>query len=139
VRVHSGLQPRQSPKIFTQPHQLICLILKAYTTSAYRCLMELLALMPAVYEAIGLRQLPDYSTLWYLAEPKDVLAILDRCLTELVKDVGTGEWIVEAADSTGLDVKAASMHFMAASAVPAVASWRYRWSSLECFCVPRWM
>lgn len=106
----------KSPKVFTQPQLLTCLILKAYTKASYRGVIELLALMPAVYEAIGLRQLPDHSTLCKFAERKDVQAIVDRCLARLVKEVGASERIVEAAaDSTGMETSAASVHFMAAS------------------------
>lgn len=106
----------KSPKVFTQPQLLTCLILKAYTKTTYRGVIELLALMPAVYEAIGLRQLPDHSTLCKFAERKDVQTVVDRCLAELVKEVGASERIVEAAaDSTGMETSAASVHFMAAS------------------------
>lgn len=106
----------KSPKVFTQPQLLACLILRAYTKTSYRGVIELLALMPAVYQAIGLRQLPDHSTLCKFSERKDVQAIVDRCLAELVKQVGGSERIVEAAaDSTGMETSAASVHFMAAS------------------------
>ncbi len=106
----------KSPKVFTQPQLLACLILKAYTKTTYRGVIELLALMPAVYEAIGLRQLPDHSTLCKFAERKDVQAVVDRCLAELVNQVGASARIVEAAvDSTGMETSAASVHFMAAS------------------------
>lgn len=106
----------KSPKVFTQPQLLACLILKAYTKTSYRGVIELLALMPSVYEAIGLRQLPDHSTLCKFAERKDVLAIVDRCLARLVEEVGASRRIVEAAaDSTGMETSAASVHFTAAS------------------------
>ncbi|MFN7019764.1 MAG: hypothetical protein ACK4WH_00370 [Phycisphaerales bacterium] len=106
----------KSPKVFTRPQLLACLILKACTRTSYRGVIELLALMPAVYEAIGLRQLPDHSTLGKFAERKDVLAIVDRRPARLVEEVGAGERIVEAAaDSTGMETGAASVHFMAAS------------------------
>lgn len=106
----------KSPKVFTQPQLLACLVLRAYTRTTYRGVIELLALMPSVYEAIGLRQLPDHSTLCKFAERKDVQAIVDRCLAEIVEHVGASDQIVEAAaDSTGLETSAASVHFLAAS------------------------
>jgi hypothetical protein len=104
-----------SPKVFTQPQLLCCLILKAYLNTTYRGVVEQLALMPKVYNAIGLRQLPHYTTLQKFAERKDVLAIADRCLARLVRSIDPARIRDAAIDSTGIETTSASVHYTARS------------------------
>ncbi len=52
-----------APKKFTRPQLFACLIVKAITGSTYRRAEELLVLMPAVREAIGLPDVPRFTTL----------------------------------------------------------------------------
>ncbi|MCC6428675.1 MAG: hypothetical protein IT435_17875 [Phycisphaerales bacterium] len=49
---------KKSPKVFTQRQLLACLVLKTYLKTTYRGVVEQLVLMPAVREAIGLKQIP---------------------------------------------------------------------------------
>jgi len=58
-----------------QPQLFACLILKAITGATYRRTEEMLALMPAVRESIGLGAVPRFTTLQTFADRPDVLAL----------------------------------------------------------------
>lgn len=49
-------------KKYTQPQLFACLVVKALLGVTYRRCEELLKLMPAVREAIGLRDVPRFTT-----------------------------------------------------------------------------
>src|SRR6187551_484311 len=57
-----------SPRKFTQPQLFACLILKSHLGCTYRKTEEMLILMPAVREAIGLQDVPRFTTLQMFAE-----------------------------------------------------------------------
>jgi len=54
---------RFSPKKFTQPQLLACLILKEFFKTDYRGIEAILADSPTLLEAIGLRAAPHFTTL----------------------------------------------------------------------------
>lgn len=73
-----------SPKVFTQLQLLACLILKAYLGTTYRGLIDQLALMPAVREAIGLKRLPHFTALQKFGSSSSVLRLAAERLPVLV-------------------------------------------------------
>ncbi len=66
-------QHQYAPKKFTQPQLFACLIFKAHLGCTYRRAEELLTLMPAVREAIGLRSVPRFITLQAFADRPDIM------------------------------------------------------------------
>jgi hypothetical protein len=104
-----------SPKVFTQPQLLACLILKCYLGTTYRGVIDQLSLMPAVREALGLRRLPHFTALQKFASRKDVPAIADRCLAHIVRKLDPAVIRDAAIDSTGVETTCASVHYTARS------------------------
>src|SRR3954465_3151809 len=52
-----------SPKVFTQPQLFACLVLKEFSKLDYRGIESLLRDCPALGAAIGLKHVPDFTTL----------------------------------------------------------------------------
>jgi hypothetical protein len=102
----------KSPQKFTQPQLLACLILKAHMGCTYRRTEELLILMPAVREAIGLKEVPRFTTLQTFADRPDVLALIDGLLRSIGRAVNKARPQDAAMDGTGLETTSASAHFL---------------------------
>jgi hypothetical protein len=99
---------------FTQRQLMACLILRAYTKTTYRGLLELLAISPSLRQELGLRdKLPHYSTLAKFSSRSQVLEIADA----MIRSIGqaafrqTTEPTAAAMDATGLETTTASAHF----------------------------
>lgn len=99
---------------FTQRQLMACLILRAYTKTTYRGLLELLAISPSLRQELGLRdKLPHYSTLAKFSSRSQVLEIADA----MIRSIGqaafrqTTEPTAAAMDATGLETTTASVHF----------------------------
>src|SRR5580698_5245660 len=66
---------------FTQRQLMACLILRAYTKTTYRGLLELLAVSPSLRQELALTdKLPHYSTLAKFSERSQVLEIADAMI-----------------------------------------------------------
>lgn len=102
----------KSPRKFTQPQLLACLILKAHMGCTYRRTEELLILMPAVREAIGLRGVPRFTTLQTFADRPEILALIDGVLRSIGRAVNKARPQDAAVDGTGLETTSASAHFL---------------------------
>jgi Transposase DDE domain/Transposase domain (DUF772) len=106
---------RRSRHDFTQRQLMACLILRAYTKTTYRGLLELLSVSPSLRQELGLQdKLPHYSTLAKFSSRSQVLEIADA----MIRSIGqaafrqTSEPIIAAAmDATGLETTTASAHF----------------------------
>src|SRR5271167_3798957 len=99
---------------FTQRQLMACLILRAYTKTTYRGLLELLAISSSLRQELGLRdKLPHYSTLAKFSSRSQVLEIADA----MIRSIGqaafaqTSEPTAAAMDATGLETTTASAHF----------------------------
>jgi hypothetical protein len=103
---------QKSPQKFTQPQLFACLILKAHLGCTYRKCEELLILMPAVREAIGLTSVPRFTTLQTFADRKDILALIDGVLASIGRAINKARPQDAALDGTGLEVTSASAHFV---------------------------
>lgn len=103
---------KKSPKVFTQRQLVACLLLKTYLRTTYRGVAEQLTLMPAVREAIGLKQVPHWTTLQKFADRANILTLVDRALKELGREVLGGATPEAAMDSTGVETTCASAHFV---------------------------
>lgn len=103
---------RFAPKKFTQPQLFACLILKTHLGCTYRKVEELLILMPAVREAIGLREVPRFTTLQAFADRPEILAIIDGVLATIGRAEAKHQPQDAALDGTGLEATSASAHFV---------------------------
>jgi hypothetical protein len=99
---------------FTQRQLMACLILRAYTKTTYRGLLELLAVSPSLRKELGLTdKLPHYSTLAKFSERSQVLEIADA----MIRTIGRAAFgqnpapTAAAMDATGLETTTASAHF----------------------------
>ncbi len=103
-----------SRKDFTQRQLMACLILRAYTKTTYRGLLELLAVSPSLRGELGLQdKLPHYSTLAKFSARSQVLEIADA----MIRTIGRAAFrqtkgpTAAAMDATGLETTTASAHF----------------------------
>jgi Transposase DDE domain/Transposase domain (DUF772) len=102
----------KSPRRFTQPQLLACLVLKAYQKQTYRGIADLLAASDDLRRVLGLTRVPDYSTLQRFADRAVTPDLVDRLLGRLIERVGPA--IDEVAmDSTGMEPSDASAYYTA--------------------------
>jgi hypothetical protein len=99
---------------FTQRQLMACLILRAYTKTTYRGILELLAISPNLRQELGLTdRLPHYSTLAKFSARSQVLKIADV----MIRTIGQAAFrqspgaTAAAMDATGLETTTASAHF----------------------------
>lgn len=102
----------KSPKKFTQPQLFACLILRAHLHQTYRRTEELLRLMPEVREAIGLRDVPRFTTLQAFADRPEIMALIDGVLAGIGREMHRADPQDAAIDGTGLETTCASAHFV---------------------------
>jgi hypothetical protein len=111
-RSMSDYAHKKSPQKFTQPQLVACLILKAHLDLTYRKAEELLTLMPAVREAIGLKSVPRFTTLQTFADDARTLEVVDAILRQIGRAVNRARPQDAAIDATGLETSSASAHFV---------------------------
>jgi len=102
----------KSPKTYTQPQLLACLVLKAYLKTTYRGVVDILAASDKIAKALELKEIPDHSTLNYFADRIDLDVFLPLVFADLagrVADEDGNETV--AVDSTGMESTSASVHF----------------------------
>lgn len=119
-----------SPKKFTQPSLLACLCLKEYLKRDYRGLEALLISAAELRAAVGLRTVPDHSTLHWFArsqvKPRLLVQVLEAA-ARLFPRRRNGRHTV-AIDATGFSRRPASRSYVA-----RLTHWRHRalqWSTL---------
>jgi hypothetical protein len=99
---------------FTQRQLMACLILRAYTKTTYRGVLEFLSVSPSVRRELGLQdKLPHYTTLQKFSARSKVLAIADAMIQSIGQAAGEPTFGRGAAamDATGLETTTASAHF----------------------------
>ena len=101
-----------SPRRFTLPQLAACVLLKEYRQADWRSIEELLAVSPPLRKCLGLRSVPDYSTLWRFARRWLTADRLSDLQAELVRRVSAAP-VAVAIDSTGLDPERCSCYFTA--------------------------
>lgn len=101
-------------KLYSPRQLMAVLLLKVYLRQTYRGTIELLQLMPAVVEVLGLKTLPRHQTLHEFMKREvgeELLAELIGELATMLKEDGVDLGEV-AVDSTGLANSKASAHFI---------------------------
>jgi hypothetical protein len=99
---------------FTQRQLMACLVLRAYTRTTYRGILELLSVSPSLRQELGFAdKLPHYTTLQKFSARSKVLAIADQMITTIGQAAGQDDYGKGAAamDATGLETTTASAHF----------------------------
>jgi hypothetical protein len=104
----------KSPRKYTQPQLLACLLLKAHLKQSYRGIADLLAAADGLRDALGLARVPDHSTLQDFAARAVSPEAVDRLLAALLERVGPA-FDGAAIDSTGMEPSGASAHYQARS------------------------
>lgn len=105
----------KSPQTSTQPQLFACLIVKAHLGVTYRKAEELITLMPAVQEAIGLTRVPRFTTLQTFAARPEIISIVDDVLRRIGRAVNEACPQDAAIDGTGMGTTVASAHFVSRS------------------------
>lgn len=103
---------------FTQPQLMTCLVLRAYWETTYRGVIEQLEVSGELRRAMGLKSLPNYSTLNKFAHRVGVVGVLDKMLETLAGAAGSADDSPcqdAAMDATGLETSSASVHYVSRS------------------------
>jgi hypothetical protein len=103
---------RFSPQRFTLPQLAACVLLKEYRQLDWRGIQALLELSPPLRRCLGLRAVPDYSTLWRFAQRWLNAPRLSALQARLLRRLPFPSVCV-AVDSTGLDPGRTSSYFQA--------------------------
>lgn len=108
---------KHAPKKFTVPQLFACLVLKEFLKADYRKLWTLLRECPELSAAIGLNQVPHFTTLQQASKrllgERRVQRLLDETIT-LGKSIGLlpNRSQLAAVDGTGLESTSASRYFV---------------------------
>ena len=105
---------RFAPKVFTQPQLFACLVLMVYEGWDYRAAEQHLRDLPALGQWLGLRKVPDHSTLHKAAQRFFGPAVTARLLACTVRRImGRRRWVrLAALDSTGFESHHVSPYFV---------------------------
>jgi hypothetical protein len=105
---------RYSPKKFTQPQLMACLVLKAFFNTDYRGIVQILNDCPSLCKTIGLHAVPHFTTLQKasrrLLNTCNGEKMIERTITVVVGRRKTIE--LAAMDSTGLETRHTSRYFV---------------------------
>jgi hypothetical protein len=105
---------RYSPKKFTQPQLMVCLILKAFFNTDYRGIVQILNDCPSLGQAFGLQTIPHFTTL-QKASRRLLAADNAQALLRRTVEWGLGRRktvLLAALDSTGLEARHISRYFV---------------------------
>jgi hypothetical protein len=106
---------------FTQPQLVAVLVVRAYLKATYRGITEILGASGQLRRALGLDHAPHWTTLQKCAARKGMLEVIGASLGQVLVEVGAAERCEDvAADSTSMQIGAASAHYRARSGRPAV-------------------
>lgn len=98
-----------APKVFRLPQLIACLVLKVYLRQDYRGIEQILQVSPPLVKALGLKKVPDHTTL-LRASQQATTPRLSAMLEAVLKRAGITQ--SEAAlDATGLEAGNASAYF----------------------------
>jgi hypothetical protein len=103
-----------SPKKFTQPQLFACLVLKEFEKKDYRGVRQLLLDCADLREAIGLKQVPHYTTLQKASRRLLAMPRVRKLLAGTVRRVLRRRHTIpySAGDSSGFDARHASRYYV---------------------------
>ena len=101
---------------FTQPQLFAILILKYFLKTDFRGIEVLLTEWPELRRVLGLKKVPDYSTLWYAHQRLLKDTRFERLLTTVFEQARQAQLLGEkptvAIDATGLESRHVSAHYV---------------------------
>lgn len=100
---------RFAPKVFSRPQLVACVLLKTYLRQDYRGMEEILRVSPPLQNILGLKRVPDYSTLSRAFKAVSRSA-LEGMLEAVLKRTGISQSDA-AVDSTGFQAGTASAYY----------------------------
>jgi len=109
---------KYSPHKFTLAQLAACVLLKEYQHLDWRGIQALLELSPPLCQALKLKAVPDYSTLWRFARRWLAAQQVGQLLDQLAHQLSCPP-VAVAVDSTGLDPQSGQSLF---SSTPAAAT-----------------
>ena len=92
----------KSPRKFTQPQLLACLVLRSYWKLTFRGLEDLLTASGEIRRVLGLAHVPDHSTLQKSEERKVTHELVDAAVAKLL-EIAQPDTRTAAMDSSGLE------------------------------------
>jgi hypothetical protein len=104
----------KSPHKFTQRQLMTCLVLRTYTKTTYRGVIELLEASGQLRRILCMERMPHYSTPKKFADRTIIPEILEFMLGEILRKVGDTSDEV-APNSTELERSSASAHYVSRS------------------------
>jgi len=105
---------RYSPKKFTQPQLMVCLVLKTFFNTDYRGIVQLLYDCPSLGQVFGLQAVPHFTTLQKASRRLLATGHAEALLRRTV-EIGLGRRKtipLAALDSTGLEARHVSRYFV---------------------------
>lgn len=101
----------KSPRTYTQPQLVACLLLMHRLDISYRDMEEWLYASDKVVAALGLKSIPTYSALARANQRLLTLGKMDRLNAKLLEKMGVEEEVV-VIDATGFRMTQASRHYI---------------------------
>jgi hypothetical protein len=104
----------KSPRRYTQPQLLACLVVRAYLKQTYRGVVDVLESSDGLRAALGLARVPRHTTLEEFASRVASPRLLDELAGEVLAACRARGLKVEelAADATGVQSSTASAHYV---------------------------
>jgi transposase len=104
---------RYSPRKYTQPQLLVCLVLKVFFKTEYRGIVEILNDWPDLCQVFGLKTIPHFTTLQKASKRLLRFGTAERLLNSTIETIEPDRHVALAAiDSTGLESRHISRYFV---------------------------
>lgn len=130
---------RYSPKKYTQPQLLVCLVLRVFFKTDYRGIVEILNDTPDLCQVFGLKTVPHFSTLHKASRRLLRFGTAEQLLDSTLKTLEPDRHVALAAlDSTGLEARHISRYFVSRRRSKALQTrentYYRRWPKLAIVC-----
>jgi hypothetical protein len=104
---------KYSPKKYTQPQLLVCLVLRVFFRTEYRGIVEILNDWPDLCQVFELKTIPHFTTLQKASKRLLRLATAEQLLDSTIEAIQPDHHVTLAAmDSTGLEARHISRYFV---------------------------
>ena len=125
-----------SPKRYTQHQLFSILVLRQFFKTDYRGMVVLLDEWSELRSTLGLKQVPNYSTLCYAEQRLITQPVFEQLLQQTIKQAQAQQVIDApsdvAVDATGLETHHASRYYIKRQGTPRKS--RYAWLKLSLAC-----
>jgi hypothetical protein len=101
----------KSPKKYRLPQMAACVLMKTWLRQDYRGFVDFLVASPPLRAALGLKDVPHYSTLAYVFKNRFSDEAMNKMLSTMLRRAGIKS-SAAAVDSTGFQINPASAYFV---------------------------